>query len=75
MILKQKRLEKGLTQQELMQLSGVPQSIISDIENETTRNPRVETMRRLAAALNCTVDELLFASDHTPTRGETRKGG
>lgn len=59
MILKQKRLEKGLTQQELMQLSGVPQSIISDIENETTRNPRVETMRRLAAALNCTVDELL----------------
>lgn len=75
MVLKQKRLEKGLTQQELMRLSGVPQSIISDIENGATQNPRVETMRRLAAALNCTVDELLFASDHTPTRGETRKGG
>lgn len=59
MVLKQKRLEKGLTQQELMRLSGVPQSIISDIENGATQNPRVETMRRLAAALNCTVDELL----------------
>ena len=52
MVLKQKRLEKGLTQQELMRLSGVPQSIISDIENGATQNPRVETMRRLAAALN-----------------------
>lgn len=59
MVLKQKRLEKGLTQQELMRLSGVPQSVISDIENGATQNPRVETMRRLAAALNCTVDELL----------------
>lgn len=53
------RKQKKMGQLELSQKSGVPQSIISDIENEKTRNPRIDTVKKLADALGCTVDDLL----------------
>lgn len=52
------RRDAGLTQQELSQRAGVPQSVISDIENGKTAYPRVDTAIALSRVLNCTVDEL-----------------
>ncbi len=69
------RKELGLSQAELSRRSGIKQQTICMLETGKRKTPRLDTAAKLAAALNCTVDELLFASDHTPTRGETRKGG
>lgn len=46
------REKMGISQNELARRSGVKQSVISDIENEKTLNPRVETIMALANVLN-----------------------
>lgn len=56
---KSMRLEKKMTQQALSMLSGVPQSLIADIENGKRVNPTINTVIKLAKALGCTVEELL----------------
>lgn len=57
--LKKERLKKGITQIELSEKSGVKQSIISNIETGDTKNPRLDTALRLAAALGCRLDDLV----------------
>ena len=57
--LKKERLKKGITQIELSEKSGVKQSIISNIETGDTKNPRIDTVYRLAAALGCKLDDLV----------------
>lgn len=52
------RTEKGLTQAQLAEKLNVQQSMISMIENEE-RNPSVDVLLKLAAALGVTVDELI----------------
>lgn len=52
------RTEKGLTQAQLAEKLNVQQSMISMIENEE-RNPSVNVLLKLAAALGVTVDELI----------------
>lgn len=57
---KVKRKELHLSQVRLSQLSGISQSAISDIENpDVTKRPNTDTIAKLAAALNCTVAELM----------------
>ena len=56
------RKKRGLTQVEFSERCGVPQSRISAIENGT-RVPNVETVLRLARALNCRVSTLMAAFD------------
>lgn len=53
------RAKAGLTQAELAKQAGIPQSVISDIENGKTTNPRVGTLRKLADLFECTIDDLL----------------
>ena len=50
-IIQIEREKAGLSQSELARRSGVKQSVISDIENEKTLNPRVDTIMALAEAL------------------------
>ena len=50
---------KNLTQNKLATVSGVPQSVIWDIENDPKRMPRIDTLSKIANALNITVDDLL----------------
>ena len=52
------RTEKGMTQAQLAERLNVQQSMISMIENEE-RNPSVDVLLKLAAALGVTVDELI----------------
>ena len=54
-----KRLEKGISQNQLAKLCNVPQSVISDIESGKTKAPRIDTLKAIAAALGVTIDELI----------------
>lgn len=54
-----KRIEKGMSQNQLAKLCNVPQSVISDIESGKTKAPRIDTLQAIAAALGVTIDELI----------------
>lgn len=53
------RIKKGLTQQELSFMSGIAQGVISDIESGATQNPRFDTVIKLAKALGCSVADFI----------------
>lgn len=63
--LKSLREAAGLSQTDLVRLSGIAQSKISAIENSTEPNLTLATAHRLARALNCTLDDL-FPLDPEP---------
>ncbi len=50
--LKRARLRAAMTQDELTAASGIPKATISRIENGLNAEPRVSTIRKLAAALS-----------------------
>jgi len=49
-VLRTLRLVAGLSQRELAQRAGLPETTVSSIESGTTRDPRFGTVERLAAA-------------------------
>ena len=53
------RTRRGMNQRELSDASGVPQPMISDIENGNVLNPTIKTLSRLAKALRCLIDDLI----------------
>ena len=55
------RIKKGLTQQELSAKTGIAQGVISDIESGSTQNPRFDTVVKLAEALECPLSDFLTA--------------
>ena len=59
------RLEAGLTQKQLAERAGMKQSVIARLE-AGGRTPTLETMRRLAAALN--LDFVVTATGAVETR-------
>ena len=50
---------KGWTTQQLAEASGLPADTINKIISGATKNPNFDTLRRLAAALDTTVDKLM----------------
>lgn len=48
----------GLTQAELAKRAGVPQSVVSDLENGKTIYPRLDTAMALTKVLGCKIDDL-----------------
>lgn len=62
-IIKNKRFELKLSQQELERRSGVTQSMISKIESGDSENVSIELLRKLAKALNCKLIDLLPEND------------
>ena len=66
------RQKRGLTQTDLAQRLGVPQSRISEIESGT-RVPNLVTLLRLAAALECKPSTLLAPFDKLDARTFPRK--
>lgn len=63
-MLREIRKKRGISQAELARRTGISQGVISYIECGRTKHPRVDTMQAIAAALNCTVDELLGGGSH-----------
>ncbi len=57
--IKKYRKKKGVSQDKLSKLAGITYNTIIKIESGATLNPRVETVRLIAKALNVTVDSLL----------------
>lgn len=52
------RREKGITLEDLSQQSGVPLSTIKKISAGITTNPNLETVKAIASALGCSLDDL-----------------
>lgn len=61
-LLREIRLKKNMTQQELSAASGIAQGVISDIESGATKNPRFDTVVKLAKALECPISEFLTST-------------
>lgn len=57
------RWEKNWSQNQLSIRSGVPQSVISIIENNMTENPGVFTALRLSRALSVTVEDIFILQE------------
>lgn len=57
--LKEIRMEKQLTQEEVAARSGVTRATISKIESGEEVEVKVNTLEALAKALNCTVSDFL----------------
>jgi len=57
--IKELREKNKMTIKELSEISGVGQSTISEIETSKAKNPKTETLAKLAKALNVTVNDLL----------------
>lgn len=53
------RKQQDLTQKELAERAGIDLFTLSKIETGTTPNPTIETMKRIADALNMSVDHLM----------------
>lgn len=58
--LQELRKEAGLTQGELANLAGLDRSMISKIESGHRQNVSSRTLKRLAKALNTSIDALLW---------------
>jgi len=67
-LLKAVREEKGLSQTELATKTGLQPSAISHFESGR-RSPSFDNLRRLADALNVTIDYLLGRSDQREAAG------
>lgn len=61
--LREARERAGMTQQQLADASGVPQSVISRIESGVTANPGISIVLRLARRLRLSADQLRFGPE------------
>ena len=53
------RNESELTQHALAEKSGVSRATIARMEGDKDYSPSADTLKKLAAALGCTIDELV----------------
>ena len=53
------RKQKGLSQERLARLADVANNTIIKIESGENKNPTLETLRKVAKALDISVDELI----------------
>ena len=60
--IKQRRIELGISQDELSKKSGISRVQISNLERGECRNAHGNTMMALATALETTVDWLFYGS-------------
>ncbi len=57
--IKKLRLEKDMTQEELARKADIPYATLLKIENDTVKNPTINTLQKLAQALGVSVDFLI----------------
>lgn len=69
-IIQELRKKKDMTQEELAQKSGVSYTTLIKIERGSVQNPTVKTIKRIADALDASVDLLLgkINLDNNPTQ-------
>lgn len=59
-LVRKKREEMKMTQEELANKSNVSRTTISQIENNLLNNIESKTMFKLATALNCDIGDIFF---------------
>lgn len=59
--IKERREALHMTQEELVERSGVSRGTISALENDSEKTTTTKTLLKIASALETTVDCLLFA--------------
>jgi len=57
--IRQKRKELGLSQDKLSKLAGVAYNTIVKIESGENSNPTIETLQKIAKALDVSIDTLI----------------
>jgi transcriptional regulator with XRE-family HTH domain len=72
--IKQRREELGLSQQQLADRTGVPQNIISNMENSSAK-PNVFRAAIFAEALECGLEDMLAWARATPSPAKAGGGG
>lgn len=58
--IKNYRTQLGLTQEELAIKAKIPYTTLIKIESGQVKNPTVRTLKKIATALDITVDNLLY---------------
>ncbi|WP_448212463.1 helix-turn-helix domain-containing protein [Colwellia sp. MEBiC06753] len=69
---KQLRQQQGLSQPQLAELAGIEQSYLSKLENDKSL-PSNDIFRRLIAALNVSIEQLLSPLDHSLINNELKQ--
>ena len=57
--IRQQRKKLGFSQDKLSKLAGVAYNTVVKIESGENSNPTIETLQKIAKALNVSVDELI----------------
>ena len=60
-VIKEKRKEKNITLYRLYKMTGLSYSYLSELENNKVFNPSLETMNKIAHALNVKIDDLFYS--------------
>lgn len=67
-VIRNRRLELGLTQKELEQRAGLHQEWVSMVERGRVKHPRTTHLQRLADALDMDARDLVVAASYTKSR-------
>jgi transcriptional regulator with XRE-family HTH domain len=67
--LKKLRAAKDWTQQDLAMAAGIAMSAVTQMETGKIKNPRLNTLKALAGALGCSLDDLGKNDDPPPQPG------
>ena len=62
-IINKRKKELGLTNEKLSQISGVPFGTLSKVMAGLIKNPKLGTLRAIADALGCTLDDFADAPE------------
>lgn len=57
--IKKLRAEKEMTQDDLARKAEIPNATLMKIENDTVKNPTINTLQKIALALDVKVDDLI----------------
>jgi len=57
--IKKLRAEKEMTQDDLARKAEIPYATLMKIENDTVKNPTINTLKKIALALDVKVDDLI----------------
>lgn len=60
-VIKEKRKEKNITLYKLYKMTGLSYSYLSELENNKVFNPSLDTMNKIAHALNVKIDDLFYS--------------
>lgn len=58
-MIKELRMKRGLSQNELARRAGIRQGVLSYIESGRTKHPRIDTLAAIAAALDVPIERLM----------------